>query len=263
MNQKNEVITTLIFATFVIIIVLIIISVLLLVFYSKHRYSFQKNLDSLTADYEKALLNTQLEIQEQTLKNIAQEIHDHIGLSLTLAKLHLNTLAPSENVYNREKIEDAIILITDSIQDLSNMSHTLSADTVKKNGLLRAIEEETERIRRIGILDLRVKVSEHSEYLQDDIELVIFRIIQECLNNTIKHADAKTACIELDYQESHLVVTVKDNGKGFEEKASKNRSGSGLLNIESRTKMINGNCEIISSENGTEIKITIPFKSTP
>ena len=260
MESNHQIIVSLIFATTTIIVILVLLSTSLLYFYTKRRYSYQRNLDVMKAENEKALLNTQLEIQEQTLKNIAQEIHDHIGLSLTLAKLHLNTLIPLENNLNKEKITEAVMLITNSIQDLSNISHTLSADTVKKNGLLKALEEEVERIRRIGILDLRVKVSEHTVYLKDDVELIIFRIIQECLNNTIKHSGAKTACIELEYKEDSLKVTVMDTGNGFEDLAKKDRSGSGLLNIESRTKMIKGTYEINSNERGTEINITIPYK---
>lgn len=259
MESNRQTIINLIIATTIIITFLILVTFGLLYVYSKKRSNYKKNLDSLAAEYEKALLNTQLEIQEQTLRNIAQEIHDHIGLSLTLAKLHLNTLNPVADTHNKEKVSEAVLLISNSIQDLSNISHTLSADTVKKNGLLRAIEEEIERVRRTGILEIQVKVSEHTVYLPDDIELVIFRIIQECLNNTIKHSGAKSACIKLDYQEKTLLVKVSDNGQGFVEKKKKERSGSGLLNIESRTKMINGSCEIISNESGTEISITIPY----
>ena len=259
MESNHQIIVSLIFATTTIIVILVLLSTSLLYFYTKRRYSYQRNLDIMKAENEKALLNTQLEIQEQTLKNIAQEIHDHIGLSLTLAKLHLNTLNPVLDTYNKDKVSEAVFLITNSIQDLSNISHTLNADTVKKNGLLRALEEELERIRRTGVLELNVKVSEHTEYLRDDVELVIFRIIQESLNNIIKHSGAKSAFIFLDYQDKHLQVTIQDNGSGFVEKKEGEKSGLGLLNIESRTKMIKGESKILSTTNGTTIIITIPY----
>ena len=137
---------------FLAIVTLIILSmvafiVFIMVNYRKKQQIFQQSIEKLKLDNEKALLNTELEIQEQTFQHISREIHDNIGLLLTLAKLNLNTLEWGNDQNTKEKLESTIELLTSSIAQLSDISKSLNADIIKRHGLLEAIDEEMKRIR--------------------------------------------------------------------------------------------------------------------
>src|SRR4051812_46177709 len=120
-GEKHTVIIFIIVTTlFILILVSFIVFILFL--YQRKHISYQKGLEVLKSDFEKTLLTTQLEIQEQTFQNISREIHDNIGLSLTLAKLNLNTIDWHHAGHSREKVDGSINFISRAIEDLSYIS---------------------------------------------------------------------------------------------------------------------------------------------
>lgn len=225
--------------------------------YQKKQRIHQENLSSLKNEYEKNLLKTQLEIQEETLEKISREIHDNIGLSLTLAKLNLTTY--SDNTNSFPKIEESATLIGKALKDLSTITHCLSETFINSNGLLAALNEEIERINSIGKLRVILRIRGNTIFLDNQKELLLFRIIQEALNNVIKYAQACTAVILLNYHLEFLQLKVLDNGQGFDANCSKLRKGSGLLNMKTRTKLLNGKFKLNSSNRGTQITVIIPY----
>ncbi len=260
MQDTRETIIWLIVTASLIAMLLILFVVLLLYFSQRKQLAFQKYIDSLKSEYEKSLLNTELEIQEQTLQHISREIHDNIGLSLTLAKLHLNTFNSISTGNGTKKIEESAELIGKAIQDLSAISHSLNANVINSNGLLNALEEEALRISSIGTLKVNIIVFGESVFLDDQKELLLFRIIQEAMNNILKYAGASTARIELHYSAERLQLKIKDNGCGFDTGRRNGQTGSGLLNMQARTKSLDGTFAITSNHYGTLIDIIIPIK---
>ncbi|MFZ9387054.1 MAG: sensor histidine kinase [Chitinophagaceae bacterium] len=234
--------------------------VFIMVNYRKKQHLFQQSIENLKLDNEKALLNTQLEIQEQTFQHISREIHDNIGLLLTLAKLNLNTLEWGNDQNSKEKMESTIELLTSSIAQLSDISKSLNADIIKRHGLLEAIDEEMKRIRKTGLFKLDLSVSGTPVYMESRRELLLFRIIQEAFNNIIKHAGASFAGLYLHYLPDKLVVSISDNGRGFHHQSiSKNQAG--LQNMETRTRVLQGDMEISSRpETGTTLTFKIPLE---
>ena len=170
MQTNRETIIVLVITTTIVILILTLFVVLLLYINQRRHILFQKDLNILKSEYEKNLLSTQLEIQEQTLQHISREIHDNIGLSLTLAKLNLNTLNKSNGENVAEKIEESTGLISKAIRDLSAISHGLNANVINNNGLIKALEEETERISKIGILEANLLVTGSPVFLNDQTE---------------------------------------------------------------------------------------------
>lgn len=260
MQTNRETIILLVITASIIALLLILFVVLLLYFYQRKQIAYQKNIDSLKSEYEKNLLTTELEIQEQTLQHISREIHDNIGLSLTLAKLNLNTLDTASANTSASKIQESAGLIGKAIQDLSGISHGLNASVITSNGLIKAIEEEAVRVGSLGTLKIGMVISGESFFLDDQKELLLFRIVQEALNNILKYARATMARIELNYSPAQLCLTVKDNGCGFDVDLPNNHMGSGLLNMQARTKILNGQFSISSNTSGTIITITIPLQ---
>lgn len=219
-----------------------------------------EKLNDLKGTYEKSLLTSQLEIQEQTFMHISREIHDNIGLSLTLAKLYLHTIPENEVLKNSEKLQRAIDLIGKSITELTNISQSLNAELIIQHGILRALEDELERIRKAGIFDLYYEVIGTPVYLDSNKELIIFRILQESLNNILKHAMPDKVYLKIIYLKDNLAISIIDNGRGFDVVSAENKKQSGLKNMNKRTQSLNGTMSVNSKiGGGTTLNFTIPY----
>src|SRR5207253_2048785 len=129
------------------------------------------------------LLKTQIEVQEQTFQHISREIHDNINLSLTLAKLNLNTLNWEDLLQVKCAVKSSVETLGTAIVDLSNLSKSTSTDTIKNLGLLTSIQLEIERIRSTNKFLINLNVFGDPFYLDSEKELIMFRIIQEAFNN--------------------------------------------------------------------------------
>src|ERR1700744_5628828 len=155
---------------------------------------------TMQLNFQQELLRTQLEIQEQTLKNISQEIHDNIGQVLSLAKLHLATADLNKADVLQQKIEDSRKLVAKAIQDLRDLSKSMNTEYLADVGLARSIEYELELIKKTGSFETRF-IQEGSGYsLGNQKELILFRILQEVISNIIKHARANLITVEVTYQ---------------------------------------------------------------
>ena len=261
-TEKNDIIIFLLVTT-VIILLLTGLIIMLIYLYKKKQLSYQENVETLKLDHEKNLMAAQLEMQEETFQHISREIHDNISLSLTLAKLHLNTL----NLEEREKagfqVNSSIGLISKSINNLSGISKSLNSDIISSQGLIKALENEIQRIREIGLFAIDFSVTGEPVYMDTKKELIIFRIVQEAFNNIIKHAKATNTSLALHYTERALSITVTDNGVGFEmprETYPVKNNKAGLKNMETRTRMIRGDMQIESRDGqGSVLSFNIPF----
>lgn len=209
--------------------------------------------------FQKEILRTQLEIQEQTFKTISQEIHDNIGQMLSLAKLNLNTLDFNQNEKAIEKINDAKELVGKAIQDLRDLSKTLNTETIATVGLMRAIEMELHMLQKTGMVQTHLELRGVLVKLDAQKELVLFRIVQEALHNIIKHANAAAITVTAAYIDKQLLLTIADDGCGFDS-SMQNIYGSGLRNMQSRARLMNAHMGITSRPgSGTQIHISLPI----
>lgn len=226
--------------------------------YQQKQNAHLKDIEAIKVSHQNTLLQSQLEIQEQTFQNISREIHDNIGQKLTLAKLHLNTFDTEDRNKATRQVQDSIHIIGDVIKDLSDLSHSLSSEIILNNGIIKALEYEEDQLRKSGLYEIHFTTSGNPVYLESNTELVLFRIVQEVLNNIVKHASASVIRIHLHYHEACLSIKINDNGRGFQ--VPENMKGTGLQNIKKRTSLLNGDLQISSNENtGTEIQIKIPL----
>jgi signal transduction histidine kinase len=260
-NVNNTIILVASLSTLIIFLFILLIFYVLFT-YKKNQIKYKRDIELLNLKHEKILLSAQLEIQEQTLKRIAREIHDNISLSLTLAKLHLNTYEMGGDRGNIELVRTGIDLIGRTLIDLNNLSKSLDAQTIDKFGLIHALETESELIRKSGRLDVFLSINGEPVKLESERELHVYRIIQECFNNTLKHAEAGGMTVRLDYGGDTLRVTVADDGRGFDpEQALVEKPGSGLRNMENRSTILGGDLRFESrSGGGSKMIVTIPYK---
>jgi signal transduction histidine kinase len=216
-------------------------------------------------NHENDILSSQISVQENTFVEIAREIHDNISLTLTLAKLNLNTLNFQEHNEDKIKIENAVDLISKSIYDLNNLSKSIDGDIISRYGLINSLQKELESINKIGKIEVTLSIIGTDRYLDQSVELGIFRIIQESIKNSIIHSSATLVSIEMNYQENTIEILIEDNGKGFNVNVTEDRKmpkfSSGIKNMRNRAKLINGELDIISTiEKGTKIYLKIKNK---
>lgn len=260
--QKTPYNIILVFLVVATLLMLMTIFVFLMIYlHRKKQIAFLEKFKEAEISYDKSLLSAQLEIQEQTFQHISREIHDNINLSLTLAKLNLNTLDWNNKEKSITKIDSSIELLTQSITQLSDMSKSLDADIINRHGLLKAIEDELQKIKKTEYLNISYSITGNPVYLNSKTELVIFRIIQEAFNNILKHAGAKEVSLQLHYSETTLGIKIIDDGVGFDPLLPLSKQHAGLKNMKARTELLGGEMEITSRpQKGAIINFIIPFE---
>lgn len=228
----------------------------------EEKNQYLKEKEELKNNFEKLMLQSKFEIQEQTLKNISQEIHDNIGQVLSLVKLNISKLKLYEKNKWDESIDDSNILLNKVIIDLRDLSKSLNTDYIQEKGLLSSIKYELEQIKKYGGFETELIVQGDEYRMEPQKELVLFRICQEAFNNIMKHSNATTISVKAIYGDA-LVLIIRDNGIGFnltEKKMNGERDGLGLKNIYNRSALLGGSCLISSDPGGTEVKLVIPTK---
>jgi hypothetical protein len=214
------------------------------ILYRNKQSKNKKEQEQLQAHFSQELLKTQLEVQEQTLNYVSSEIHDNITQVLSFVKLTLNNLASGIEGEKRIKIDESRQLVAQTISDLRDLSKSLSFEHIASLGLVQTIETEVERVNKSGLLNAQIQIDGASYSLGEQRELVLFRIFQEALNNTLKHAGAKHLKILLRYQPDLFILSLADDGSGFSPEMPDNKRGSGLRNIKNRAVLIGGTATI-------------------
>ncbi|GGH77762.1 signal transduction histidine kinase [Filimonas zeae] len=220
----------------------------------------QTDLHNLKNQYEHTLLQSQLEIQEQTFRNISQEIHDNIGQVLSLAKLNLNTINEANF---REKLEVTDELVGKAIADLRDLSRSLNGEKITDLGLYMALEHELAIIEKTVAVKTILSGDDIDELLNEEQVIILFRMMQELLNNILKHANAGCIEVALQVEEKCVRISIKDDGKGFDlSQLDPSKTGIGLKNLEQRARLINGQLDIKTAPGaGTEVTISLqPLK---
>lgn len=260
MGQLSQEVNLIVIASFFFLLIAVGIISLVMV-YRRKQVEYIHEQSRMKAVFEKELLEAQLEVQEQTMKHIAQEIHDNIGGTLSLAKLNLNTLSPDKLNGNADKISNTKELVTKAISDLRTLSKTLHKEAVLSAGLIRAVEMELKLIEKAAVFQTAFTVTGEPQAIDPQKELILFRTVQEALNNAIKHAEATLIEVNMHFLPTGLLLSVCDNGKGFQAAAVENdpERGSGLRNMKNRTKLIGGEFIIAESQPGTQIQISLPI----
>lgn len=230
------------------------------VYHTRRQGQFLYEKTQLQQQFQEEILRTQLEIQEQTLKTISQEIHDNIGQTLSLAKLNLNTIDLEKQNGVQEKIYNSKELVSKAIHNLRDLSRSLNTDTILSRGLVKGIETALSMIEKAGVMHTELTTSGQPIRIDPKKELILFRIVQEAINNIIKHSDSDKMKVEVQFGKTFLKIAVKDDGKGFE--TNQNHEGAGLRNMNSRAQLVGGNFDLQTSSNGTIISVTIPISES-
>ena len=261
MQQNSEIFfITIIGVILGLLLVGFIVSMLFL--YQRRQKKQEQEIDKMKDMYEKEALRSQLEIQENTFKNIAQELHDNIGQLLSVVKLSLSVLPIEKEHKAYEQSKNVQELLNKAIFDLSNLTKSLHTERIADIGLIESIRYELYAIRRAGILQVQFNPQGDEIAFSEQKAIFLFRMFQESLNNILKHSHATEVTVDLDYGAEYFTLQIHDNGIGFnvsDKKQSANSgSGVGLRSLFNRARIIGADLSINSEEgNGTTVLIKL------
>lgn len=205
--------------------------------------------------FEDALLRSQIEVQEATFSALGQELHDNIGQLLSSTKMLL-AITQRNMTSKPETLTIAEETLGKAINELRSLSKSLDKEWLEQFDLIDNLTTEIKRI-NAGLI-LEIHFSHHGKLpLKAEEQIILFRIIQEALQNAIKHSEAKNIRIEVETQVENITVNITDDGKGFELISN---DGLGMHNMKHRTKLLGGNITWNTSINGSSITIQLPVK---
>jgi signal transduction histidine kinase len=259
MEQKE--IVVLIFAAFAAIALMCIGFVAILFIHRNRKVNYQNEKKIMSQLHEQILLSTQIEMQTQTMQYIGREIHDNIGQKLTLASLYTQQLAYENKAPQiNDKIENISSIINESLSELRQLSKSLTDDSIAGNTITDLIQQECERVNNTKKCCVHFSSNQKNFVLPYQTKSILLRIVQEFLQNSIKHSGCKNIEISLSVNDNTNWLLLKDDGKGFDlTKISGN--GIGLNNMKKRAELIGGtfNLESIAGS-GTKLDIEIPLQ---
>lgn len=210
----------------------------------------RQKVDQIKSEHEKTLLNIENEIQQETLAHIGRELHDNIGQLLSLAKLNFGSIKP-------EKIAEGREILSQTIQEVRGLSKQLNLDWVESISITDFIAQQLDRIQKTGFCDTALEADFDFTDLPKDQKLVLIRVIQESLNNAIKHGSPDKIAIRIFENGNGKQICIKDDGNGFD--SSLKSDGSGMYNLKKRMETIGGKFDLTSAVGkGTEITLTLP-----
>ena len=256
-KMANNDIKSLVIITTLIFLIAPVFLVVYVFIYNQRKKRHIEEKEQLQLTFQQELLKTQIEMQEQTLTNISREIHDNITQVLSFVKLNLGLIDGLDEGANN-KVFESRELIAQTINDLRNLSRSLSFEHIMQLGLVKTLEIESERLNNSGLINVLLNLTGDPYSLGEQRELVLFRIFQEALNNTLKYAGAKHLKISLQYSDKLFTLTLEDDGAGFSKELQEGKGGAGLRNMANRATLIGGAAKIESSPGmGCVINVTL------
>ncbi len=232
------------------------------VFFIQRIFKYMKRVEDSRRLTEKMFLNAIIQTEEKERKRFAKDLHDGMGPLLSSVKMSVSSLAQMQHDdASRAIVENTEIVINEAIKSLKEISNNLSPHVLNNFGLLRALSNFANKINVNKSLRIKLNSNLKDERFDSNVEVVLYRVICELINNTIKHAHAKKIDISLTKEDEYLSITYKDDGKGFDVSKIIDQpsfSGMGFSNIYSRINSLKGEIDIASEQRkGTLVTIKV------
>lgn len=252
------------FYTVLIVTFFLLLLVLLYAYRQRTKHMRQREkLHNLTLEKEKqrsniATLTAILDGQEQERGRLARDLHDGLGGLLSGTKLHLSHLTEQPDTVVKKQLSKSIEQIDIAVDELRRVAHNLMPDLLQNYGLEEALKDYATRMSSY-MTEIDVQFLHYTNRMDKEQELITYRIIQELVNNSVKHAQPQQIIIQVVEEEHRYSITVEDDGTGFDVDKMKKNNSAGLHNINSRIRFLNGNLHLQSTiDLGTSIEFDFP-----
>ncbi|MCI5080212.1 MAG: sensor histidine kinase [Saprospiraceae bacterium] len=246
------------------IIGMLFLAVAVIVFfivYQKRAFAQQERIKDIENAYQKDLLTSSIEAQEKERKRVAGELHDGLGSMLSAIRLYVLNLSPDQSPSTyQELLQETKSMVDTAINQTREISHNLMPAILDRFGFVEALESHCQQLQRLDGLTVQFDYDSEIVFTKQQ-DLALYRICQELINNSIKHAKATKLMIKLRSTQDTFSVSYRDNGIGMApEQLSKLRSGLGLKSIEGRVSLLNGKMQIDSEKgNGFAFELQAPL----
>ncbi len=262
-NSPTEIISQTIAISTIFLFIVGAVATRYIFLYQQKRFRHQQELLELRESFSQTLLQSKLDIQEQTLDHIGKELHANIGHGASLINIHLQELSLLASEPVKEKINETRAMAKQLLTEIRALNSSLNTDHIMHIGFLDAINNELNRLSKVMNYKISFTKTGQEYRLAPENEIILFRLCQEILNNIVTHADATNVGVLLYFTPELFTVEIQDNGVGFDPEAalaaSAAKRSTGLLNIRKRAKLIQGTLTIESHPgNGSSFIINIP-----
>jgi signal transduction histidine kinase len=232
------------------------------VFMIQKIFKYMKRVEDSRRQTEKMFLNTIIQTEEKERKRFAKDLHDGLGPLLSTVKMSVSSLAQMKhNEASREIVENTELVINEAIKSLKEISDNLSPHVLNNFGLVRALSNFSNKINITKTIRINLVSNLKDERFDNNVEVVLYRVVCELINNTIKHAKAKKIDLSLTKDGDYLTIIYQDDGKGFDVAKVIEQpvtSGMGFSNIYSRINSLKGEINIESEhKKGTWVTIKV------
>lgn len=245
------------------VIGMLLLSVAVIVFfivYQKRLFTQQDKIKAIETAHQKDLLKSSIHAQEAERKRVATDLHDGIGSLLSAVRLYVLQLSPQKTQGDYEELlNETKAMLDTAIRQTREISHNLLPTTLDRFGVIQAVEDHCKRIHKLNGIEVAFNYNQEHHFSKQQ-DLALYRIIQELINNTLKHAEASSIRIKFSILPGQINLSYQDNGKGFPQKEdTQSASGLGLKSIESRVNLLNGKMHIDASKaKGFRFELTLP-----
>lgn len=259
----SEVTTMTIIISTLIILVFGSVIIWFLFLYQRKRFVHNKEVLELREAFGQTLLQSRLEIQEQTLDHISKELHANFGHLVSLININLSEILPESHSKTRDSVLETKSLAKQLLSELKALSASLNTDHIIHIGFDRALDNELNRLLKTKKYQVEFIRRGKAFRISPENEIILFRLCQEVLNNVVRYAKATTVTVLTEYVDNSMILEVSDNGIGFDVARALQDSGdkvsTGLINIQKRAKLIKADFSIESQPaKGTTVRIVIP-----
>lgn len=251
-----NILPVLIFGTFSLLFMAVAI-ISFVMFYQRKVIAHQLQLQQKEAEMQRELLRATIKAQEDEMQRIGKDLHDDIVLKLISVKNKVigglvNTNKGTDVANYLEQAKNDLEAIRNEIRSIS---HTLYPSALDLNGLSFALEKICKDLNGYEGIKISLRLSGEYKKEKREIEIALYRIALECMNNAIKHSQCTEINLKLIYREQDISLEISDNGNGFDASDLMKQEGLGLKNIQSRSKAIGAELKFESSKNGTKVLV--------